>query len=57
MKFELANIECGVKNDGLNNLLMSKKKINIRSNNSLSKHETLSKEVMELTKLRNKLLV
>ena len=26
MKFELANIECGVKNDGLNNLLMSKKK-------------------------------
>ena len=26
MRFELANIECGVKNDGLNNLLMSKKK-------------------------------
>ena len=29
MKFELANIECGVKNDGLNNLLMSKKKKSI----------------------------
>lgn len=33
------------------------KKSNIGSNNSLSKNETLSKEVTELTKLRNKLLV